>query len=145
MKTLSTVTDFKEHKETSDNKVTSLNNSENDLIKSGYIKNFIEHNYRHFNALILREAAREWEKQIENGNYMMLTMAGAMSTAEIGTLLAEISFVVPAQILKKIFSTLLETKITELSPIGVISRQKTSKKYLTKTILGSQIPVSLIK
>lgn len=57
---------------------------------SGYLQNFVEHHYRHFNAAILRDAAREWKNQIEKGNYMMLTIAGAMSTAEIGTILAEI-------------------------------------------------------
>jgi len=53
------------------------------------ITRFIERHFRHFNASILLEAAREWKNQIEKGNYMMLTIAGAMSTAEIGTILAE--------------------------------------------------------
>ncbi len=89
MKTVSTIKILKKHQGIPKNKVISLNGENNSLVQSGYIKNFIEHNFRHFNASILREAAREWKKQIENGSYMMLTMAGAMSTAEIGNLLAE--------------------------------------------------------
>lgn len=55
----------------------------------GYISSFMEKNFRHFNAGILLEAAKEFRRQIEIGNKMMLAMAGAMSTAEIGVSLAE--------------------------------------------------------
>ena len=54
------------------------------------IKEFITHNYRHFNAKTLVEAAESWNDQLEAGNKMFLTLAGAMSTAEIGISLADL-------------------------------------------------------
>lgn len=53
------------------------------------ITNFIEHNYRHFNAAALRDAARAYKKHIEDGKPMIITLAGAMSTAELGLSLAD--------------------------------------------------------
>lgn len=53
------------------------------------IRNFIDHNYRHFNAAALRDAAVGYEKHLEEGGKMMITLAGAMSTAELGISLAE--------------------------------------------------------
>ena len=55
----------------------------------GPISSFIKHHYRHFNAAALVEAAEGYVKHLENGGKMFLTMAGAMSTAEIGISLAE--------------------------------------------------------
>jgi deoxyhypusine synthase len=55
----------------------------------GPISNFIVNNYKHFNAATLVDAAQAYEKQLEQGNKMMITMAGAMSTAELGISLAE--------------------------------------------------------
>jgi deoxyhypusine synthase len=53
------------------------------------ITNFIEHHYRHFNAASLKDAAQAYKKHVESGKKMMVTMAGAMSTAEIGLIFAE--------------------------------------------------------
>ena len=53
------------------------------------VKAFVRHNYRHFNARTVVEAAQGWVDQLANGNKMFLAMAGAMSTAELGVLLAE--------------------------------------------------------
>lgn len=53
------------------------------------ITNFIKHHYRHFNAAALVEAAEAYQKQLEDGHKMMITLAGAMSTAELGLSLAE--------------------------------------------------------
>ncbi len=55
----------------------------------GPIRAFIEHHYRHFNAASLKDAARGYEQHLQSGGHMMLSMAGAMSTAEIGLSLAE--------------------------------------------------------
>ncbi|MFI3288054.1 MAG: deoxyhypusine synthase family protein [Rikenellaceae bacterium] len=55
----------------------------------GPISQFIEHNYRHFNAAALMDAAKAYEAHLENGGKMMITMGGAMSTAELGISLAE--------------------------------------------------------
>jgi len=55
----------------------------------GPITKFIQHQYRHFNAAALRAAADAYIKHIDKGGKMLLTLAGAMSTAEIGLSLAE--------------------------------------------------------
>lgn len=55
----------------------------------GPISNFIAHHYRHFNAASLIDAAKGYEAQLESGHKMMITLAGAMSTAELGLSLAE--------------------------------------------------------
>lgn len=55
----------------------------------GPISNFIMHHYRHFNAATLVDAAKAYEDQLKQGNKMMITLAGAMSTAELGVSLAE--------------------------------------------------------
>ncbi len=56
---------------------------------SGPVSSFIEHHFRHFNAASLVEAARAYSAHLAGGGRMFLTMAGAMSTAEIGLSLAE--------------------------------------------------------
>lgn len=53
------------------------------------IQKFIEHNYRHFNAAVVKDASEAYIKHINNGGKMFLAMAGAMSTGEIGLTLAE--------------------------------------------------------
>lgn len=58
-------------------------------MSKGPVSNFIEHNYRHFNAAALMDAAKGYEKHIYEGGKMMITLAGAMSTAELGISLAE--------------------------------------------------------
>src|SRR2546425_9082391 len=55
----------------------------------GPISNFIEHHYRHFNAAALMDAAKGYETHLAEGGKMMITLAGAMSTAELGIPLAE--------------------------------------------------------
>ena len=53
------------------------------------IKNFVEHNFRHFNANAVKAASKEYVDYLKKGNKMLLAMAGAMSTAELGITLAE--------------------------------------------------------
>ncbi|MCB9378554.1 MAG: deoxyhypusine synthase family protein [Holophagales bacterium] len=55
----------------------------------GAIRTFIRHHYRHFNAAALVRAAEDYEKLLAGGGKMMVTLAGAMSTAELGLSLAE--------------------------------------------------------
>ena len=55
----------------------------------GPITEFIKHHYRHFNAAALIAAAEDYNKHLAAGGKMLVTMAGAMSTAEIGLSLAE--------------------------------------------------------
>ena len=57
--------------------------------KKGPVSQFIEHNYRHFNAAALMDAAKGYETHLAEGGKMMITLAGAMSTAELGISLAE--------------------------------------------------------
>ena len=52
------------------------------------IRDFIERHFRHFNAREIVEAARAYEAHLEGGGKMLLAMAGAMSTGEIGIILA---------------------------------------------------------
>lgn len=56
----------------------------------GPITEFIEKHYRHFNAATVVDAARAYGAHLEDGGYMMITLAGAMSTGELGLSLAEI-------------------------------------------------------
>ena len=58
-------------------------------MNKGAISQFITHHYRHFNAAALVDAAKAYEAHLNKGGKMMLAMAGAMSTAELGLSLAE--------------------------------------------------------
>lgn len=54
------------------------------------IRSFIEKNYLHFNGAALVDAAKGYEKHLAEGKKMLISLAGAMSTAELGISLAEI-------------------------------------------------------
>lgn len=56
---------------------------------TGPVKTFLKHNFRHFNAAALIDAAEGYVKHLDSGGKMFVTMAGAMSTAELGLSLAE--------------------------------------------------------
>jgi deoxyhypusine synthase len=58
-------------------------------MRKGPVSQFIEYHFRHFNAAALMDAAKGYEKLINEGGKMMVTLAGAMSTAELGVSLAE--------------------------------------------------------
>jgi len=53
------------------------------------ITDFLKHHYKHFNAAALIDAADGYVKHLNEGGKMMITLAGAMSTAEMGKSLAE--------------------------------------------------------
>jgi len=55
----------------------------------GPISQFIEKHYLHFNAAALVDAAQAYGQHMDEGGKMMITLAGAMSTAELGKSLAE--------------------------------------------------------
>jgi deoxyhypusine synthase len=57
--------------------------------KLGPIGSFVHHHYRHFNAAALVDAADGYVDHLAAGGKMMVTLAGAMSTAELGLSLAE--------------------------------------------------------
>lgn len=56
----------------------------------GPVTQFMLEHYKHFNAAALVDAAKAYEDQLEKGNKMMITLAGAMSTGELGKSMAEI-------------------------------------------------------
>ncbi len=54
------------------------------------ISQFLETHFLHFNAASLVDAAKAYKDQLANGSKMLVSLAGAMSTAEIGKIFAEI-------------------------------------------------------
>ena len=54
------------------------------------ITSFIEKYFLHFNSAALVDAAKGYEKQLAGGSKMLVSLAGAMSTAEIGKIFSEI-------------------------------------------------------
>ena len=55
----------------------------------GPISSFLKHNFRHFNAAAVVDAAEAYKEHLDKNGKMMVTLAGAMSTAELGISLAE--------------------------------------------------------
>lgn len=53
------------------------------------IRSFMHEHYRHFNAAATLDAARAYEVHLNSGGSMLVSLAGAMSTAELGRSLAE--------------------------------------------------------
>ncbi len=53
------------------------------------VTEFMDHHFLHFNAATLVDAARAYRGELERGGSMLVTIAGAMSTAELGKSLAE--------------------------------------------------------
>ncbi len=58
-------------------------------VTTGPISAFLRHHYRHFNAAALIDATDAYVAHLDKGGAMMITLAGAMSTAELGLSLAE--------------------------------------------------------
>lgn len=58
-------------------------------LKMESISSFIRHHFRHFNSAALLDAAKAYRRFIQSDGAMLVSMAGAMSTAEIGLSLAE--------------------------------------------------------
>jgi len=54
----------------------------------GATRDFLDKHFRHFNAREVVEAARAYEAHVEAGGKILVTLAGAMSTAELGIILA---------------------------------------------------------
>ncbi|GGK71349.1 deoxyhypusine synthase family protein [Rufibacter glacialis] len=53
------------------------------------VTQFLKDHYKHFNAAALIDAAEGYKTHLNEGGKMMITLAGAMSTAELGIILAE--------------------------------------------------------
>jgi len=58
-------------------------------MKKQEIRNFIETHFKHFNAAALVDAAKGYETHLQKNGKMLISLAGAMSTAELGKSLAE--------------------------------------------------------
>jgi deoxyhypusine synthase len=58
-------------------------------MSKGPVTEFIEKHFKHFNSAALVDAAKGYQEQLDKGNKMLVTLAGAMSTAEIGKSFAE--------------------------------------------------------
>lgn len=54
----------------------------------GTIRDFLDRHYLHFNAREVLDSARAYEDHLARGGKMMVTLAGAMSTGELGIVLA---------------------------------------------------------
>ncbi len=59
------------------------------MSSKGIITDFMLRHYRHFNAAALVDAASAYTHHLQGGGKMLVTLAGAMSTAELGKSLAE--------------------------------------------------------
>jgi deoxyhypusine synthase len=55
----------------------------------GPVSRFVRHHFRHFNAAAVADAGDGYARHLEQGGKMFMTLAGAMSTAELGLSLAE--------------------------------------------------------
>ncbi len=56
---------------------------------AGPVSRFLRRHFRHFNAAALVDAADDYRAHTDGGGAMLVTLAGAMSTAELGRSLAE--------------------------------------------------------
>lgn len=59
------------------------------MMPAGPISQFIDRHFLHFNAAALKDAADAYSRHVGGGGSMLVTLAGAMSTAELGKSLAE--------------------------------------------------------
>jgi len=53
------------------------------------VSDFVHHHFRHFNAAALIDAADGYTRHLREGGKMFMTLAGAMSTGELGLSLAD--------------------------------------------------------
>lgn len=53
------------------------------------VTDYLKHHYRHFNAAVVIDASQAYVDHLAKGGKMLVTLAGAMSTAELGLSLAE--------------------------------------------------------
>ena len=54
------------------------------------VRQFMERHFLHFNSREVLQAAQAYEAHLEKGGKMMITLAGAMSTARIGRILSRL-------------------------------------------------------
>ena len=59
---------------------------------NGGVRGFVDRHFLHFNVGALRDCAQSLDQFLNNGGRLMVTLAGAMSTAEIGASCTDDSF-----------------------------------------------------
>jgi urocanate hydratase len=101
---------------------------------SSPVRDFITHHYRHFNSAALVDAAKGYEAHLAKGGKMFVTLAGAMSTAELGLSLAEMirqdkvhASAAPARTSRRTSSISSRTTTTSACRTTAISRPPTSR------------------
>jgi len=84
------------------------------------MRDFVGRHFRHFNAGELRRCSESLCDFVDDGGRLMITLAGAMSTAEIGRSLAPAirRFVARVQIWKRICSILSQPHTMVMFRIG---------------------------
>src|SRR5271168_5111718 len=104
------------------------------------ITSFIKHHYRHFNAAALIDAAEGYNKLLASGGKMLVTVAGAMSTAELGLSLAEMirqdkvhAICCTGANLEEDVFNLVAHDTTSACPTIATSRPPMSRSYWTAT------------
>ncbi len=55
----------------------------------GKVTSFMLEHFKHFNSAVVLDAAKAYEEQLNQNNKMLISLAGAMSTAELGKSLSE--------------------------------------------------------
>ena len=102
-------------------------------MNKGPISQFITHHYRHFNAAALVDAAKGYEQHIIEGGKMMVTLAGAMSTAELGVskqlVNSWISGYFPSEKPKYAFVVIME-KGSRTNPYGAVVAMKETLEWM---------------
>ena len=113
------------------------------------IKSFLKHHYRHFNAAVVIDAAEAYTQHLADGGKMLVTLAGAMSTAELGLSLAEMirqkkstASAAPARISKRTYTISSRTITTSACRTIVISPPPGSGASRAITSIASPIPAS---
>ncbi|EMI22037.1 deoxyhypusine synthase [Rhodopirellula maiorica SM1] len=113
------------------------------------VSEFLEKNFLHFNARETLSAAKSYREFVaaENGGKMMVTLAGAMSTGELGISLAEMirqgkvhAITCTAANLEEDIFNLSRMTNTGSSKIGELFRFKTKSNCETKDSTASPIP-----
>lgn len=59
-------------------------------METGVISRFLETHYKHFNSRVLVAAAQSWKELVKQNGQIVVAMAGAMSTAELGIILSKV-------------------------------------------------------
>ena len=97
----------------------------------GTVSSFLRHHFRHFNAAALIDAADGYKAHLDQGGAMMITLAGAMSTAELGLSLAEMIRQDKVQIITCTGSS--RTTSTSACRTTATSPRRTSRRYSSAT------------